>query len=295
MKLIDLEQNTPEWLAFRLGKIGGSRLGSIWSTKAYKEEDVINLLTSRNFDFAAHLAAIKKENPRKQKLVKADLDALLTEADKMELKFGGEKKLEFYQILADSVAIAPEDDEIQYRSAMDRGHELEDEACEAAAEKLGKKVMAVGCMTIDEDERIYNSPDRIIVPKGVKDVKDLIEKVDSGKVVIKEEMEAKCLASSKHLMAYFERRVPETYWTQKVQYFVTNEHLETLYWVFYNPRIPMLPLFILVVKREDLGHWPETMKKYQKGTLAEIDKLTNRLLEESDEIILPATSEKGEL
>ncbi len=297
MQIIDVEQNSPEWWQFKLGKIGGSRMGTLYSTRQYTVKDIEDLLEGRNFDFKEFQAELNEKRKavgkKAGKYTKADLETLLTDADKEQLSIDSAKRKEYYQILADQVAIAIEDDENQYRSAMDRGHELEDEACQKAARMLGKEVMVVGCLTTDETDRIYNSPDRLIKPKGVKDLEDLIKKVNAGKVKITEEMEAKCLNAGEHLMAFFERRIPEVYWTQKVQYFVTNKDLKTLYWVFYNPRIPMLPLFILVVQREDVGHWPETLKKYQLRTLKELDALTIRLFEESDNIILPAAPERG--
>lgn len=284
MKIIELEQNSPEWFQFRLGKITGSRLASIWSSRAFTVDDIKKLLIGRGFDLDAYKAEVDEkriaEGLKKRALTKADLEKVLTDDDLAILSSDAEKKLEFYEILADQVAIAPEDDEIQYRNAMDRGHELEDEAAEKAAIVLGKEVFKVGCVEAEADPRIINSPDRLIKPAG------------KGRI-IREAMEVKCLAASKHLMAFFERQVPEDYWTQKVQYFVTNERLERLYWVFYNPRIPMLPVFILVIEREDLGHWPETMTKYQLRTLNEIDALKIRLLDEQDNIILPAKPEKG--
>jgi hypothetical protein len=283
MRIVDLEQNTPEWMAFRLGKIGGSRLGTLYATRQYTVSDVEKLLTGRGVDLAEFQKELntqrKAEGKKAKKYTKADLETLLTDEDKEQLSIDSDKRLEYYQILADQVSVAPEDDEVQYYSAMDRGHELEDEACQKAAEVLGVEVDKVGCIVTDEEDRIYNSPDRIIKPTGKQKL-------------ITEEMEAKCLSAAKHLMVFFERKIPEEYWTQKVQYFVTNENLETLYFVFYNPRIPVLPLFILVVKREDVGHWPETMKKYQLRTLKELDALTVRLLEESNDIILPARIEK---
>lgn len=286
MKIIELEQNSPEWFQFRLGKITGSRLASIWSSRAFTVADIEKLLVGRGFDLAAFQAELnekrKAEGLKPKKYVKAELEKVLTDDDLAILSSDAEKKLEFYQILADQVAIKAEDDETQYRSAMDRGHELEDEASQRAATVLGKEVFKVGCVVADIDERIINSPDRLIKPAG------------KGRI-IREAMEVKCLDAAKHLMAFFERQIPEDYWTQKVQYFVTNERLEKLYWVFYNPRVPMLPIFILVVERKDLGHWPETMTKYQLRTLAEIDVLRERLLDEADNVILPAKPEKGVL
>lgn len=290
MKLIDVEQNTPEWFAFRKGKIGGSRLASIWSTRQYTVADVEKLLTSRGVSleaFQQELNADRRENGLKsKKYTKADLETLLTPSDKDQLSIDSEKRIEYYQVLADQLTRTPEGDEAEYRDAMDRGHQLEGEACSKAAEVLDKTIMAVGCIVDDDEERIYTSPDRIIVPKEYDDqyIK-VLEEVNSGKLKIREEMEAKCLKGGIHLWAYFERQVPESYFTQKVQYFIANKHLETLYFVFYHPLITMLPLFVIKVRRKDLGHWPDTLKKYQKRTLKELDGLAERLFDESDQIV----------
>lgn len=280
MQIIDLEQGSPEWHAFRLGKITGTRLGTIWSSRAYTVDDIKKLLDDRGVDLLAYKKDMDEKRGKKKALNKADLELLLTEDDKEILSSDAEKKVEYYQILADQVAITVDDDEAKFRSAMDRGTELEDEACMAFASEFDKELLVVGCIVSDADPRVINSPDRLVKPKG-------------RSKIYREAVEAKCLSSAKHLMAFFERKVPEEYWTQKVQYFVTNERLETLYWVFYNPRVPMLPMFTLVIKREDLGHWPETMLKYQLRTLKELDALTMRLLDESNNLMLPAKVEKG--
>ncbi len=268
MKIVDLEQGSDEWAEFRRGKITGTRLGSIWSTRQYTVSDILTLFEKRGLDKAKLVELTNKKVP-----TKADLEKLLTEDDKAELASDAEKKLEFYQILADQVATVA-----GFENKMDRGLELEPEAAMAFASKFDKELVIIGCVEAEADARVINSPDRYIKPARGK--------------IYKEAVEIKCLASAKHLQAFFERRIPDEYFSQKVQYFVTNEKLETLYWVFYDPRIALLPLFTLVVKREDLGHWPETMLKYQLRTLNEIDELTNRLLAESDNIMLTARAEK---
>lgn len=293
MQIVQLEQGSEEWLRFRLGKITGTRLGSIWAARQYTKADVEKLLNARGVDlkeFQAGINAARKAEGLKGKAyTKGDLETLLTEDDKEVLSSDAEKKIEYYQILADQVAIDPMlEDDGKYQSrngefvrVMDRGTDLEAVAAEAFAKKFNKDLFEVGCCVSDADPRVINSPDRLVKPPG-----------RSKKV--KEAVEIKCLASAKHLMAFFERKVPEDYWTQKVQYFVVNEDLERLYWVFYDPRIPMLPMFVLVIEREDLGHWPETMLKYQLRTLKELDALTLRLFEESDNIMLPAKPEIAE-
>lgn len=284
MKIInDFEQNTDEWMQFRLGKLTGSRLASIWSSRPYTVADIELLLRRRGFDLVKFQAKLneqrKKRGEKAKKYTKADLEKILTEDDVAQLSSDSDKKLEFYQVLADQFAISVEDDENQYRSAMDRGHELEDEAAMAFADKFKKELDVIGCVVSDVDDRIINSPDRYVKP-GKDDV-------------YREAVEIKCLNAAKHLMCYFERKIPEEYFTQKVQYFVTGDTLERTYWVFYNPRVPLLPLFVIDVERSDVGHWPETMTKYQQRTLNEIDILKDRLIAEADNIMLRAKPEKG--
>lgn len=312
-KIVNLKQNTDEWMEFRKGKIGGSGLGSIWSQPSFNADEIKALLLSRGFNFVAHLKRLQKENPRKKVITLDDMKALLTQEDKDELHAQAERKIGYYEILAEQVAIAPEDDEDeeQWRNAMDRGHGLEDVAAQAAAEILGKNVAKVGCFVTDppegatEEERaiyenIYNSPDRIILPEGLDPVKYIdsednldMEVFEKNPFKITEEVEVKCLKASKHLMAWDTRRVPEDYWSQKIQYFITNEHLETLYFVFHNPLIPIMPTFILVIRRKDLGHWPDTMLRYQRRTIKSMNAFRDRLIAESDNLILTSAPEKG--
>lgn len=312
-KLISLKQNTPEWMEFRRGKIGGSGLGGIWQQRAYTAEDMRTLLESRNFDFDAYLEQLKKENPRKRTVTIDDMKLLLTDDDKEELQSGGDRKIGFYEVLAEQVSIAPQDDEdeMQWRDARDRGHGLEDAAAQDAAAILGKNIAKVGCIVAEPEpddkkedvalyDSIYNSPDRIILPADIDPIKYLdedgdviVEVFEQNPFDITEQMEVKCLKASKHLMAWHTRRIPEDYWTQKVQYFITNKKLETLYWVFHNPLVPIMPTFILVVKREDLGHWPQTLVRYQKRMVREMNVLKERIIAESDQLVLPATPEKG--
>ena len=285
MYLQMLEQGSDEWKNFRLGKITGTRLGTLWSSRQYSKQDILNLLDARGVEY-------------NKKLTKAQLEEeYLTEADKEDLSSDTVKKLEYYQILADQVSV-PRDEELDangdaYYNMMDRGTALEDSGAQSFAELSGLTLFQVGCCVSDADPRIINSPDRLVLPEGVSiDLTQDIVKLPQN-ITITEAVEVKCLASAKHLMAFFERKIPEEYWTQKVQYFTVNPNLQRLYWVFHDPRIPMLPTFVLVIEREDLGHWPETMLKYQLRTLKELDALTIRLFDESDNVILPARAEKG--
>ena len=146
---------------------------------------------------------------------------------------------------------------------MDRGLRLEDEAAQAFAKKHKKKLEVVGCCVSDADQRIINSPDRLVTPKKAGEYTEAVE--------------IKCLKSAIHLQAAIENKIPEEYFTQKIQYFVVNEKLQKLYWVFYDPAIPSLPMHVIVVTREELGDWPEIMLRFQLAQLKEMDSVLEKL------------------
>jgi len=247
MQIVELKQNTELWLEFRKGKIKGSSLAAMWSARAYTKDDVVNLLTARGVEF-------------KKSAKKADLEALLTEEEKAVLASEADKKLEFYNIIAEQLCTAPDDEK-----RMDRGHRLEDIGAMRFAEEFNKEVEVVGCCVSDVDPRIINSPDRLIVPKKPG--------------IYTEAVEVKCLSPARHLQAIIENEIPEEFFTQKVQYFCVNENLQKLYFVFYDDRFKYknLQMHVIEVTRESLGHWPETMLKYQVAQLKDMDAIIERL------------------
>ena len=185
---------------------------------------------------------------------------MLTDEEKIILSASGAKKLEFYNIIAEKLCSQPDDE-----NRMDRGHRLEDVAAERFGLENKKKLLVVGCCISDVDERIINSPDRLVVPK-------------KGEIYT-EAVEVKCLSPGRHLMAICENKVPDEYFCQMVQYFVVNEHLETLYFVFYDERFKYknLQLHIIEVTRESLKDWPDIFLKYQLNQLKEMDEIIERL------------------
>lgn len=253
MKIIDVKQGSDLWLEFRRGKITGTSLGQLWQARQYTKNDIVLLLESKKLEF-------------KKSAKKDDLELLLTDEDKAVLASQADKKLEFYQVIADQLATLPDD---EWR--MDRGIRLEDVAAERFAKDYNKKLEVVGCCVSDADPRIINSPDRLITPSS-KDATIVNEKYT-------EALEIKCLSSARHLQAIIENVVPDEFFTQKVQYFVVNEHLETLYFAFYDERFKYknLQLHVIKVTREDVGDWPKIMLNYQLNQLKEMDIIIERL------------------
>ncbi len=166
---------------------------------------------------------------------------------------GTTPKKGYYELIAERVAI-PSDSE----NPMDRGSRLEPEAIAKFVKEIKKKVDTSLVMWVsEENESMAISPDGFM-----------------GK---KEAVEVKCLNSASHLEALLTQKVPGEYQFQAIQYFIINPNLETLYFAFYDPRIPHKDFFYLTVSRKDLE---EDIKKYheeQLKVLAEVDRITLEL------------------
>lgn len=169
----------------------------------------------------------------------------------------GTRKIGFYELVAERLAIEPDDE-----NRMDRGLRLEQEAIDLFSEKTGKEVERHGIWVHDKYPSIIVSPDGAIPDT-------------SGKYTAA--VEVKCLSSARHLQAVIENKVPDEFEAQKLQYFIVNTHLETLYFVFYDPRIASVPYHVITVTREELGDFPETYLQFQLDQLKEVDAIVERL------------------
>ena len=168
----------------------------------------------------------------------------------------GSRKLGFYEIIADRLAIEADDENV-----MDRGLRLEDEAIALFEKNHKKKVERVGVCISDINENIIQSPDGLI---------------KNGKVY-SEAVEVKCLGSARHIQAIIENEVPKDYHTQMIQYFIVNESLERLYFVFYDPRLVAKPFPCIEVTRESLGDKIALFQAFQLEQLRDIDQIVEEL------------------
>lgn len=166
---------------------------------------------------------------------------------------GTGKKIGFYEILAERIAIPATEER-----AMDRGKRLEDIAIERFAKETKKKVSnELVIWYRDDNENIAISPDASISKT--------------------EAVECKCLSSAKHIEAYLTKKIPAEYEYQKLQYFIVNDKLKKLYFMFYDPRLPKIDLFWIEVNRKDVE---EDIKEYlelERETLKELDLLEEQL------------------
>jgi hypothetical protein len=195
------------------------------------------------------------------------------------LKYGTDKTpMGFWHLLAEKVSIAPDGEK-----ATDRGHRLEDEALMRLADELDLKMdLKPGFWESDIDEDIASSPD------GAEQVDDTIGQLPTWAA------EAKCLSSANHLKYVITDRrarkrplyraydsIPNdksaSYREQALQYFVVNEKLETLYFVFYDdrisPEVEGYDFHYLTIKREDVADLVQAQKYHEIDTLVRVNKL----------------------
>lgn len=172
-------------------------------------------------------------------------------ADLIE-KRGGGHKIGYYELIAERIALPPTEE-----SAMDRGHRIEEEALDRFAKESGKKVDKDLKMWIrDDHEDIAVSPD--------------------GTIGETEAVECKCLSSARHLEAYLTKQIPGDFEEQILQYFIVNDKLKKLHFVFYDPRMP-IDFFYFTKTREEVAANVSEYFELEKRVLAEIRAIEKQL------------------
>lgn len=163
------------------------------------------------------------------------------------------KKIGFYEMIAERIAV-PSDGE----NAMERGQRLEPEAVERFVQETGKKVdTSLVIWERDDNSRIAISPD--------------------GFIGLTEGVEVKCLSSARHIEAFITKEIPDEYKDQAIQYFVVNDKLETLYSVFYDPRLSVKDYFVIETKRSQVEEKIVQYLEYEKTTLEEVEQIIKDL------------------
>lgn len=166
----------------------------------------------------------------------------------------GGKKTAYYELIAERMGVAADDE-----NPMERGLRLEEEALTRFEAETGKKVdRSLRLCTREDDEHIAYSPDGSVIdePAGV---------------------EVKCLSSAKHVETYLTQKCPNEYELQVIQSFVVNEDQQTLYMVFYDPRVTAKPFFFLTIKREDKEEEIAETLAYERDTLREVREIVTNI------------------
>lgn len=245
MKILNFEQRSPEWHEARRGKITGSKLKDIVSTGTVAKDAILEALA-------------KKLIPHKKTETIANLLNLLPEEDREKLERSIPKKLGFYKLLAEKIAYEAGD-----QKPIDRGTDLEEEALAEIAKYLGEEIEQVGMCVHEIHPEITVSPDGLIKNKKHKKYFEAVE--------------IKCRNTDSHLQAIVEKKIPDEYRFQILQYFIVIDTLEVLHFCFYDPRVPGHELFIIEVTRDEVRDDVERYEQYQIKTIEELNQLAEEL------------------
>jgi putative phage-type endonuclease len=167
------------------------------------------------------------------------------------------RKEAIYEIIAERLTIGVES-ETSYENAMDRGTRLEPDGIAMFEFETGKQVERVGFCEDDTNPMIANSPDGLI-----------------GK---DEAIEVKCMGGKNHIKMWLENKIPDEYEWQVVQYFIVNKDLNKLYFVGYNPDIPIHSLHIIEVNREEIEEKIKVAKTSQEEFLKEVENILSTII-----------------
>jgi hypothetical protein len=251
MKIRNFENAGREaWMQARIGKITGSRVADIINKSGITKEMIVAELESKKAEF-------------RKSLKKEELQALLTPEAVDRLEGTLDKKTGFYQLIAERLMVSETDFEgyVPNETPMDRGTRLQKQAIARFSKETGKKVSDdLVLWTRDDNESIAISPDATVLDEPAA-------------------VESKCLSIAHHVEAYITKQVPDEYKYQVLQYFVVNDKLETLYFPFFDPRMPTIDFFFLTVHRKDIGEEARKLLAYEIRELKQVEdwvlKLSN--------------------
>jgi predicted phage-related endonuclease len=185
---------------------------------------------------------------RRGKITGSKLGDIISKRDPSKKKKG------FYQLIADRLAVEPDGER-----PMDRGVRLEDIAIERFTQDTGIKVdTSLVIWERDDNSDIAYSPD------GVIDKENAVE--------------VKCLNSASHIEAFLTQEIPDDYRYQIIQGFVSNDDLEKMYMIFYDPRFTVKDFFFLEITRESMQKEIESSLLYEINTLKEVDEVVKSLV-----------------
>ena len=171
-----------------------------------------------------------------------------------------------YETIAERLTVGVD---TEYENPMDRGTRLEPDAIAVFELETGLSVERVGFSESDKNSQIANSPDGLI-------------KNEQGEMI--GAVEAKCMGGKNHVKMWLTNRVPEEYEWQVVQYFIVNEKLEKLYFIGYNPDIPVHPLHIIEVHRDQMESNIIKATTSQEVFLEEVNAIVATLIEPIESI-----------
>lgn len=251
MKVIKFEKNGEEWREFRLGKSGGSGLGSLYPAREITREIAKNYLEAKG-EFVD------------KKLKAGEVVGMLTAEEIGEIKAQGDKKDGYYKLIAERIArpVTPNDYEDRLNgqkfTMMARGHILEEEAV-VEFEKRNNVKVDEGSVVWQRDD----NEDSIVSPDAT---------IGTTRAV-----EVKAFDTHRIIRAFDENHYPDECHEQVVKYFIVNPELEVLHFVMYTDVMPALPYIQFDVKREDVATDIAELKAFEDAILTQVAELSERL------------------
>lgn len=162
-----------------------------------------------------------------------------------------------YELIAERLTVGVES-EGDYENPMARGTRLEPDAIAMFELETGKSVERTGFCEDETNPMIANSPDGLIGED--------------------EAIEVKCMGGKNHVKMWLEDKIPDDYKWQAVQYFVVNPSLNKLYFIGYNPDIPVHPIHIIELTREKIDDIINVAKVNQEAVLQEVENILKTII-----------------
>lgn len=160
-----------------------------------------------------------------------------------------------YEAIAERLTVGVEE---EYENPMERGVRLEPDAIAVFELETNKSVERIGFAEDDDNQFIGNSPD--------------------GFIGDDEAIEVKCMGGKNHVKMWLTNEIPVEYYWQAIQYFIVNERLQRLYFVGYNPDIPIHKLHTIEMKREDVEKQISIARKNQEAFIAEVNAILETII-----------------
>lgn len=293
MKIINLSQanNTDAWLQERLGRITGTKSGSL-AMSHYQQTDVKKLIEDRDKALEQSKTANTQEEANKYFKKAQDYDTRIIEAEAKNKHL--KVTIDFWKLLAETMAEQPTNE-----NPMARGHRLEPENIQLTLQQLGYRqedcITDCGIWESDEDDRLACSPDayqnasnptwaieckslgsayhlQAVIPWMIHTQNILHHGIPENLADAAAQVLPPAATSLKATGMDF---ISETYRAQVLQYFVVCDTLETLYFAMYDPRVYGDARHqIIPIHRKDIKTLIANHKRKQLNTLHIVDTLT---------------------
>lgn len=296
MNIIDVSQEneTDAWLEARRGRITGTKSGSL-ALEHYALTDVAHIIDMA--DKKREMAGKAKTPEKAEEYLKAaaeyEAKAKQAETDNERYKI----PQDYWQYLAELVA-----EQADGENPMERGHRLENANAGILLQKLGipdeRANFDTGLWLDSKEPRLACSPDVTelsLEPTWAIECKSLgtanhlkaVVPIIAHRRLVEGEGGDALEDVAIHVLPEIVRDrnardydfVPEQYKAQALQYFVVDEHLETLYFSFFDPRIFDIALahVHLAISRDSIVTEIETHRERQLKALRSIDGLIREL------------------